>query len=39
MFLKNCYLVQPPVILQDLAITAKTSTSEVMAKDPTWQDG
>jgi hypothetical protein len=38
-FWKNCYLDQPSIILQDLAITAKTSTSEVMSKDPTWQDG
>jgi hypothetical protein len=38
-FWKNCYLVQPPIILQDQAITAKTSISEVMSKDPTWQDG
>jgi hypothetical protein len=38
-FWKNCYLVQPPIILQDQAITAKTSASEVMSKDPTWQDG
>jgi hypothetical protein len=38
-FWKNCYLVQPPIILLDQAITAKTSTYEVMSKDPTWQDG
>jgi hypothetical protein len=38
-FWKNCYLVQPPIILQDQAITAKTSTSEVMSKDPTCQEG
>jgi hypothetical protein len=38
-FWKSCYLVQPSIILQDQAITAKTSTSEVVSKDPTWQDG
>jgi hypothetical protein len=38
-FGKNCYLVRPPIILQDQAVTARTSTSEVVSKDPTWQDG
>jgi hypothetical protein len=38
-FWSNCYLVQPSIILQDQAITAKTSISGVMSKDPTWQDG
>jgi hypothetical protein len=38
-FWRNRYLVQPPIILQDQAITANTSISGVMPKDPTWQDG